>query len=252
MTFEERLDRIKALYKEGGQGNTAAVQEAYRLSEQLGLDYPNNPLAEAYHGSIVILIARDKKSPLDQLKWAKTGLKLLDNAVAAAPHDSRVRYLRGRSANKLPEKHFQRTRTVIEDYTYLINQELRQEGHIRTMGMGVDYPNIAYELGEANGRIGRNEEAAGWWSKLEQQTQDPQLRELLKQKLQSLAGKPAIEHIRANDSTASIMIGNTAEAVGIALLKWFDKKTSDKKLSKKARKVNDKARRNRGKTKKRS
>ncbi|MBA9028644.1 hypothetical protein [Peribacillus huizhouensis] len=40
----------------------------------------------------------------------------LDKAVAAAPHDSRFQYLRGSSAYRLPEKYFQRTWTVIEDY----------------------------------------------------------------------------------------------------------------------------------------
>lgn len=49
----------------------------------------------------------------------------LDKAVAAAPHDSRILYLRGRSASRLPEKYFQRTRTVIE--VYVIGNKKEEE-----------------------------------------------------------------------------------------------------------------------------
>jgi tetratricopeptide (TPR) repeat protein len=220
--LDERLDKIKSLYKEGTKGNVTAVQEANQLLERLRLDYPDHPLAEAYHGSIMLLIARDKTNPLERLKWAKNGLKLLDKAVAAAPHDSRVRYLRGRSAYRLPEKYFQRTRTVIEDYSFLIDQELLQEGHLGAMD--IDCPKLTYELGEAYHRIGRNEDATRCWTKLEQQTQDPEFRQLLRQKLQALEGKPAIEHIQANDNPNSILIGKAASAAGNILFKWIEKK----------------------------
>jgi tetratricopeptide (TPR) repeat protein len=230
MTLDERLDKIKSLYKEGAKGNLTAVQEANQLLERLRLDYPDHPIAEAYHGSIMLLIARDKTNPLDRLKWAKNGLKLLDKAVAATPHDSRIRYLRGRSAYRLPEKYFQRTRTIIEDYSFLIDQELLQEGNLGNMD--IDYSKLTYELGEAYRRIGRNEDAARCWTKLEQQTQDPELRQLLSQKLQSLEGKPAIEHIQANDSPNSIL-GKAVSAAGNVLFKWVEKKMNQEPLPKK-------------------
>jgi tetratricopeptide (TPR) repeat protein len=223
LTLDERLNKIKSLYTEGAKGNVTAVQEANLLLGRLRLDYPDHPLAEAYHGSIKLLIARDKTNPLERFKWAKNGLKLLDKAVSAAPHDSRVRYLRGRSAYRLPEKYFQRTRTVIEDYCFLIDQELLQEGHLGAMG--ISYSKLTYELGEAYRRIGRNEAAARCWKKLEQQTQDPEFRELLRQKLQSLEGKPAIEHIQANESLKSILIEKAARVAGNLLLKWEEKET---------------------------
>jgi tetratricopeptide (TPR) repeat protein len=222
LTFDERLDKIKSLYKEGAKGNVpAAVQEANQLAERLRLDYPDNPHAEAYHGSIMLLIARDKTNILERMKWAKNGLKLLDKAVMAAPSDSRVRFLRGRSSYRLPEKYFQRTRTVIEDYSFLIDQESLQEGHLRAMG--VDYSQLVYELAEAYRRIGRNEDAAKYWAKLEQQTQDPEFRQLLGQKLQSLEGKPAIELIQTNESLASKLIGRAVRATGNVLVKWAEK-----------------------------
>lgn len=225
MTFNERFDKIISLYKKGAKGNVTAVQEANELLERLRLDYPDHPHAEAYHGSIMLLIARDKTNPLERLKWAKNGLKLLDKAVAAAPHDSRIRYLRGRSAYRLPEKYFQRTRTVIEDYTFLIDRESLQEG---ILGAN-DYTKLTYELGEAYRRIGRNEDAARCWTKLEQQTQDPEFRQLLRLKLQSLEGKPSVEHIPANDSITSILMGRAARAVGNTLLQWAEKEINGNK-----------------------
>jgi len=217
LTFDERLEKIKSLYKGGAKGNVTAVQEANQLLEQLRLDYPDHPLAEAYHGSIMLLIARDKTKMLERLKWAKNGLKLLDKAVAAAPHDSRIRYLRGRSAYRLPEKYFQRTRTVIEDYTFLIDQEGQHEA------MDINNSKLTYELGGAYRRIGQNEDAARCWTKLEQQTQDPEFRQLLRQKLQSLKGKPEVEHIQANDSLKSILIEKVVRAAGNVLVKWVEK-----------------------------
>jgi tetratricopeptide (TPR) repeat protein len=216
LTFDERLAKITSLYKEGAKGNASAVQEANQLSERLRHEYPDHPLAEAYHGSIMLLIARDKSNPLERLKWAKNGLKLLDKAVAATPNDSRIRYLRGRSSYRLPEKYFQRTQTVIEDYTFLIDRESLQEGILKDN----DYARITYELGEAYRRIGRNEDAAKSWTKLEQQTQDPEFRLLLKQKLQSLEGKPSVEQIQSNESLTSILIGKAAHAAGKTLLKF--------------------------------
>jgi tetratricopeptide (TPR) repeat protein len=225
LKIDERIDKSISLLYEGAIGNVTAVQEANQLLERLRLEYPDYPLAEACHGSIMLLIARDKTTPLERLKWARNGLKLLDKAVAAAPNDSRIRYLRGRSAYRLPEKYFQRTRTVIEDYTFLIDRESLQEG---ILGAN-DYMKLTYELGEAYRRIGRNEDAARCWTKLEQQTQDPEFRQLLRLKLQSLEGKPSVEHIPANDSITSILMGRAARATGNILLKWAENeiKTED-------------------------
>lgn len=235
MTFDERIERIKSLNKEGTKGNAAAVQEANRLLEQLRHDYPDNPLAEAYHGSTMLLFARDSTKTLERIKWAKNGLKLLDKAVAAAPNDSRIRYLRGRASYRLPEKHFQRTQTVIGDYTFVINHKVKLED--------IDYTRLTYELGEANRRIGRNEDAARCWTKLEQQTQDPEFKQLLGQKLQSLKGKPAVEHIESNGSITSMLLKRAAQATETVLLGWVEEnKKKEERRERKRRKKEKKKR----------
>src|SRR5690606_3279331 len=114
--FTVSLDHVAQLYKQGVAGSTTAVQEAHRLLERLRREHRGHPLMDAYHGAVMILIARDRTKPLEKLRWSKAGLKLLDSAASAAPGDAMIRLLRGKAAYKLPEKHFHRTRTAIEDY----------------------------------------------------------------------------------------------------------------------------------------
>jgi tetratricopeptide (TPR) repeat protein len=249
-SFNERLDPAIQLYREGMAGNVTAVQEANLLLERLRFDYPAHPLADAYHGSTMILIARDKTKPMDKLRWSSNGLKLLDKAVAAAPQDSLIRLLRGKAAYKLPEKYLHRTQTALEDYTFLIDQEISQEGIIDTE----EYSQLIYELGEAYYRIGRNQDAALCWRRLENQTQDPALQQLLRQNLQSLEGKPPIEDINT-DSLSSMLI-ETTRAVGNVLQSWAEqekeKEARGKLRNKKSRKEKGKETRHKRREKKKS
>lgn len=227
-SFDERLNHIIRLHGEGVLGNAASVQEANRLLELLRRDYPGVPLAEAYHGSTMILVARDATKPLDKLKWCKNGLMLLDKAVAAAPHDLMVRLLRGKAAAQLPEKYFKRTQTAIEDYTFLIDQELRQPGVLEAD----EYSNIIYELGEAYSSIGRNRDAVMCWSNLQTRTLTPDMRQRVSQKLQAAEGKPAVEIKPPANSVQAILIGIGARTTGDVLQQWGQpkkKKSAERK-----------------------
>ncbi|QGR00309.1 hypothetical protein EHS13_29750 [Paenibacillus psychroresistens] len=186
----------------------------------------------------MLLIARDKTKPLEKLKWSKNGLKLLDKAVAAAPEDSLIRLLRGKAVFKLPEKHFRRTQTVIEDYTFLIDQEMRQEGTLEPE----KYSQVVYDLGEAYHRIGRNKDAEMCWKRLENQTQDPEMQQLLSTNLQSLEGKPEIEDNKT-ESLSSMLVG-AALAIGNAFSRWVEKeKKKEKAALRRKRRKNKKSRR---------
>lgn len=224
-SVDARLAQAIQLHIEGVAGNVNSVKEANRLLEKLRIDYPNNPLLDAYYGSSMVLIARDKTKPLEQLKWANNGLRILDKAVADAPHDSIIRLLRGKSAYKLPEKYFRRTQTAIEDYTTLLDQKIHQEGKLE---LG-EYSQLINELGEAYYRIGRNQDAADFWRRMENQTEDADLKILYRSNLQSLEGKPAIVEIKYEGPT-SMLIGAT-RAVGTALIEWSDQEKDKKKKS---------------------
>jgi hypothetical protein len=179
--FEKRLAVAIDLHNEAVARKEGAVGEAHREFEKLRSNYPGHPIANAFHGSVMSLIARDESNPLTRLQWAKRGLKLLDEAVASDSSDIRIRMLRGNVAYRLPEQFFHRTGTVIEDYLVLIDGELRNPGSISKD----TYNKLIYELGDSYHRISRQQEAKFCWSKLLKQTNDHKYRKLIEQQLQS-------------------------------------------------------------------
>ncbi|MFC5468823.1 hypothetical protein ACFPPD_08815 [Cohnella suwonensis] len=179
--FERRLAEAVELHNEGLGGISDAVWKANRVFETLRKDFPDQPIADAFHGSIMSLIARDESNPMIRFQWAKRGLKLLDEAVASAPSDNRIRLLRGNIAYRLPEQFFHRTETVIEDYLFLIDGELRNPGSISKD----TYEKLIFELGEAYHRIDRRPEAELCWSRLLKLTTDPKYLPLIEQKMSS-------------------------------------------------------------------
>ncbi|USK36158.1 hypothetical protein LIT25_04565 [Bacillus sp. F19] len=232
--IEMLLEQVISLHKDAVEGNEKAVQDMHQLLERVRSDYPGQPLADAYHGITMMLIARDKTKPLDKLRWSKAGLKLLDGAVSAAPQDGKIRLLRGKTVYMLPEKHFHRSQTVIEDYTFLIDREMHEEGFLETE----KYLQLIYELGEVYCRIGRNQAATICWKRVKNETQDPDFLHLLKLRLKSLEGKPAVEQIPNAEKPTSILIRRAARAAGGELLSWAKQKkeeTPRKRLKKKGR-----------------
>ncbi|RKP56233.1 hypothetical protein D7Z26_06225 [Cohnella endophytica] len=177
--FEQRLASAVDLHNKGLIGDADAVREANIVFEQLRKDYPDHPIAVAFHGSIMSLIARDESNPMIRFQWANRGLKLLDEAVASSPLDNRIRMLRGSISYHLPEQFFHRTETAIEDYLILIDRELHTPGSIPKE----KYEKLIYELGDAYHRTDRLQEAELCWSMLLTQTADPKYRHLIKQKM---------------------------------------------------------------------
>lgn len=227
VSFQARLDEAIRLHKEGNEGNVAAVHEANRLLERLRLEHPEHALAKAYHGAVLNLIARYSTRPLERLKWSRRGLKLLDEAVAAEPSNAKIRLLRGKVAYAVPEKHFQRTHTAIEDYTFLINSSIRKNGALTG-----DDSRLVYELGEAYYRIGRNQDAADCWRKLEN---DAVYGQKARERLQLVAGRPAVEKVRSEGGPGlTDFIGAIALATGKGLLRWV-KKEEEKARKKRSR-----------------
>ncbi|GAE93920.1 hypothetical protein JCM21714_3040 [Gracilibacillus boraciitolerans JCM 21714] len=164
----------------------------------------------------MILIARDNTKPLDKLRWSKSGLKLLDEAVHAAPRDWMIRLLRGKTAYMLPEQHFHRAHTAIEDYTLLIDQNMLHDQFLEKN----QYMQLIYELGEVYYRIGQNQEASRCWIRLQQLTEDSDFIHLLHLKLKKLEGKPAVENIPHMDRPSTILLKKTVRAMGNEFQNW--------------------------------
>ncbi len=222
-SIEILLEQIIPLHKDAQKANNKAVQDMHQLLERVRPDYPGHPLVDAYYGITKLLMARDATSPLRKLKWSKAGLKLLNGAVIAAPQDCRIRLLRGRTAFRLPEKHFNLAETVIEDYTFLIDREMHEEGFLEIE----IYLKLIYELGEVYRRIGRNQDAIICWNRLKNETKEPDFLHLLELKLKSLEGKPAIEHMPKVESPTSILIRKAVRAAGSELISLVEKQKKE-------------------------
>jgi len=230
--FDQLFGQAVDLHNKGVAGDAAAVQQALAQLEQLYRSYPGRPLVEAYYGSAMILSARDKSGNSEKYKWASQGLKHLDQAVAASPRDGVIRQLRGRNSFKLPEQYFQRTQTAIEDYTFVIEQHLGGERQLDTE----QYAKTVYQLGEAYARIGRNADAASWWSRLETEASGSEVQPLAAQRLQEIASKPAVETVLSEASNT--MIVDATRAIGTLLVRWAQQELE--KEQKKSKKKKDK------------
>ncbi|WP_163581401.1 hypothetical protein [Gracilibacillus saliphilus] len=208
-SFDSGLQQqIISLHKKSVEGNKKATQDLHQLLEKERHNHSDIPLLDAFHGSTMILIARDKTNPIEKLRWSKSGLKLLDEAASAEPHNIMVRLLRGKAAYKLPEKHFHRAHTAIEDYTFLIERQIDGEGFLEIKR----YWQLIYELGEVYYRIGRNKDASVCWRKLKKETQNAKFENLLQLKLESLEGKPDNEQVPNTERPLSNLIRRAVNA----------------------------------------
>ncbi|MCR2808006.1 hypothetical protein [Paenibacillus soyae] len=215
--FDALFQQAVELHNRGVAGDSAAVQQAYAQLEQLFKSYKGRPLLEAYFGSAMVLVARDKSDTSEKYKWASQGLKHLDQAVAASPRDGVIRQLRGRNAFNLPEQYFQRTQTAIEDYTAVIEQQQRGELQLDAE----QYAKIVYELGEAYARIGRNADAANVWRRLETEAGGSTVQPLAAQRLQQVANRPAVESVLSEVSNTVVV--DATRAIGTLLVRWAQK-----------------------------
>lgn len=79
------------------------VQPAIDLFERLVEQSPSlGARASAYIGALYTIKAKHTTFPFDKLKWAKRGLKILDEALEQAPDDIEVLFVHGAICQNLP------------------------------------------------------------------------------------------------------------------------------------------------------
>jgi hypothetical protein len=112
------LARLRALQRRAVQ-QESAVDDAAALLDTLRAAAPATgpaaPVLTAYEGAIRLLRAKHGSWPLARLRHVQAGLRLLDRAVADAPDDLEVRWLRLVNGYHLPGI-FGRGDTVREDF----------------------------------------------------------------------------------------------------------------------------------------
>lgn len=157
-SFVQALD----LHSRGVAGDTLAVKESVAEFQKMHDIDPADNLIYAYLGSATALLGRDEPNPMEKMKYANQGLKILDQAVANEPENIEIRNLRFNVCYRLPEPIFQRGSTVVEDLNYLV-QRYEEDPVIFTIDY---YHHILYTLGMAYKTINSNQEAETVWSRL--------------------------------------------------------------------------------------
>ncbi len=100
--FDEKILKGKELHDRGADGDKQAVKDAIVYFENLLEQEPNNELARVYLGSSYTIRSRDVGIGPGKLDTLKKGGRIMDQAVANAPNDIRVRLVRGVNYLRLP------------------------------------------------------------------------------------------------------------------------------------------------------
>lgn len=98
----EQQREVTALYRRGLSGDKAAVTDCIeKLESELKVN-PGNQLARVYLGSAYTLHSRDLGFGPKKLQTLNHGVAVMDEAVAAAPDDVKVRLARALTTQALP------------------------------------------------------------------------------------------------------------------------------------------------------
>lgn len=149
---------ITALYRRALAGDKAAVELCIAKLEAVVQSQPANQLARVYLGSAYTLRSRDMGFGPAKLKTLRQGVAVMNEAVAAAPADPKVRLSRALTTSALPgilgykadaRKHF-------ED---LVAMAQRAPGAFEPADLQIIY----YNAGLAENERGHRERAAALW-----------------------------------------------------------------------------------------
>lgn len=94
--------QINELYRRGLNGDKAAVAECIARLEAVLTADRGNQMARVYLGSAYTLRSRDMGFGPKKLQVLKQGVALMDEAVAAAPADPKIRLARALTTSALP------------------------------------------------------------------------------------------------------------------------------------------------------
>ena len=120
-SFEHRLAEARTQYFADLQGNRAAADKARASFASLSRDYPQDPVVDAYSGSLELLDAARTWAIWDKRRLANEGLRKMDQAVNRAPGDLEARFIRAASTWHLPF-FFKRREQAASDFSLIAPQ----------------------------------------------------------------------------------------------------------------------------------
>jgi len=115
------IKSIEARHEKAVKGDTKETKALTTDLEKLTKEQPTNYLLLAYLGSVYTLDSRDAWPGPGKLDFLKKGGKALDDAVAAAPDNPAVRFIRAIDYYELPT-FFGKRQTARDDFAILVKQ----------------------------------------------------------------------------------------------------------------------------------
>jgi hypothetical protein len=101
--YRNRLNVARlAYFKVVASNDRAADDAAHRALAELEREYPGDPIAKAYQGSLELLDVAHSWVIWNLHKQAAEGLSLLDGAVTEAPDEPEARFIRAATSWHLP------------------------------------------------------------------------------------------------------------------------------------------------------
>ena len=147
---------IDELYRRGLMGDKAAVEQCIAKLEEGLKSQPKNELARVYLGSAYTLRSRDLGFGPKKLQVLRQGLRVMDEAVANAPDDPKVRLGRALTTQALPGL-FGRAAESRSDFLRLAEMAKAKPETFESSDLLIVHYNAGLAA-KANGNAGRAEE----------------------------------------------------------------------------------------------
>ncbi len=158
ITATER-EEIRTLYKRGLAGDKTAVEQCIVKLEKAVAAEPDNQIARVYLGSAYTLRSRDLWFGPRKLEALKRGVALMDEAVAAAPRDAKVRLVRGLTEDSLPF-FLGRKKTARKDFEIALSTLTKEPNNLDEG----DKQTLYYSAGEVAKEAGDHARARELWN----------------------------------------------------------------------------------------
>lgn len=114
--YPRRISEAKEFFYAAVAGDREALPKAEQLLDDLGGEQSRDPQVVAYLGACRLLDASHAPFPWNKAALGQGGLALQDRAVAEAPDDAEVRFLRGVTSYQLP-RFMGRWNSAVSDLT---------------------------------------------------------------------------------------------------------------------------------------
>lgn len=172
---------IRELYRRGLAGDKQAVEECIGKLEATLKAQPRNQLARVYLGSAYTLRSRDLGFGPKKLQALRQGLAVMDEAVANAPDEPKVRLARALTTSALPAI-FGRAAQSRQDFEQLAAQAEK----IADKFQHADLQIIYYHAGLAARKSGDRPRALSLWQAAQRYSVDAAVAKKIEAELSKL------------------------------------------------------------------